>query len=207
MVDTCTPGAPQAEGPFGNPTCSDSADNDCDGTTDTADSGCLIQPANMSQWVGKWFSIKERDLNGITFSMPDAKFGKQKNSASKKGYLHIWNWAPDTRELHFDYYVFIENEGTWAAYSDTLEFFAGTDMRFFFRYHRADNSQVTAFNGIIEGSVKKGTLQGGTMKTFGGYYLNVSEDDTLYAAGKEAITGKIIDASKVPVPFNIIIPH
>jgi hypothetical protein len=42
-VDTCSPGAPQTEGPFGNATCSDSSDNDCDGSTDSADSGCIQQ--------------------------------------------------------------------------------------------------------------------------------------------------------------------
>ncbi|RJQ45872.1 MAG: hypothetical protein C4538_07800, partial [Nitrospiraceae bacterium] len=40
IVNTCTPGAPQTEGPFGNPTCSDSIDNDCDGTTDMNEVSC-----------------------------------------------------------------------------------------------------------------------------------------------------------------------
>ncbi|MBI4837929.1 MAG: hypothetical protein HY806_02055 [Nitrospirae bacterium] len=39
-VDTCTPGTPGTEGPFGNSTCSDAIDNDCDGLTDSADSNC-----------------------------------------------------------------------------------------------------------------------------------------------------------------------
>ncbi|MGD2062405.1 MAG: hypothetical protein PVF51_02350 [Nitrospirota bacterium] len=34
-VDSCTPGTPDTEGPFGDPTCSDGLDNDCDGETDT----------------------------------------------------------------------------------------------------------------------------------------------------------------------------
>ncbi len=215
MVDTCTPGAPQTEGPLGNPTCSDSADNDCDGSTDASDSGCLIQPADMSQWTGKWFSIKERGSQtagrsgqqGITFSVPDAKFGKEKNSGSGNGYMHIWNWDPGTRALHFDYYTFIEDKGTWDTYTDTLQFFAGTDMKFLFLYHRSHNNQVTAFNGEIEGKIKKGALQGATLKTFGGYYLDISDDETSYSAGNEAMTGKMIDASKVPVPFNVIIPR
>ncbi|MBI5195329.1 MAG: hypothetical protein HZA10_03290 [Nitrospirae bacterium] len=40
IVDTCTPSTPGTEGPYGNPTCSDTIDNDCDGTTDSADSNC-----------------------------------------------------------------------------------------------------------------------------------------------------------------------
>jgi beta propeller repeat protein len=39
-VDTCTAGQPQTEGPYGNQTCSDGKDNDCDGAIDTADTNC-----------------------------------------------------------------------------------------------------------------------------------------------------------------------
>jgi hypothetical protein len=40
LVDTCTPGTPQTEGPWGDVTCSDKLDNDCDGTSDSGDSDC-----------------------------------------------------------------------------------------------------------------------------------------------------------------------
>jgi len=40
IVDTCTPLPPGVEGPFGDPSCSDGFDNDCDDTTDAADLGC-----------------------------------------------------------------------------------------------------------------------------------------------------------------------
>jgi spore coat protein A len=36
-VDTCTPGTPGTEGPFGDATCNDNLDNDCDGLTDEAE--------------------------------------------------------------------------------------------------------------------------------------------------------------------------
>ncbi len=39
-VNTCSPGSPQNEGPFGDPTCSDTLDNDCDDLTDTDDPNC-----------------------------------------------------------------------------------------------------------------------------------------------------------------------
>ncbi len=39
-VNTCAPGTPQAEGPMGDPTCSDTSDNDCDGSVDGADTNC-----------------------------------------------------------------------------------------------------------------------------------------------------------------------
>ena len=43
QFDTCQPGSPAAEGPFGNASCSDGIDNDCDGTTDASDSDCVVQ--------------------------------------------------------------------------------------------------------------------------------------------------------------------
>ena len=39
-VVVCSPGSPSAEGPAGDPTCSDGIDNDCDGITDAAEPGC-----------------------------------------------------------------------------------------------------------------------------------------------------------------------
>ena len=45
MVNTCTAGTPQTEGPVGDPTCGDSLDNDCDGTTDAADASCAATPS------------------------------------------------------------------------------------------------------------------------------------------------------------------
>jgi len=41
--DTCTPGTPGVEGPFGDASCNDSLDNDCDGLTDANDPDCEEQ--------------------------------------------------------------------------------------------------------------------------------------------------------------------
>ena len=40
LQDDCSPLAPGTEGPFGDPTCSDTLDNDCDNDIDAADLGC-----------------------------------------------------------------------------------------------------------------------------------------------------------------------
>jgi len=40
LADTCLPLDPQTEGPYGNLTCEDTLDNDCDGTADAADTDC-----------------------------------------------------------------------------------------------------------------------------------------------------------------------
>jgi hypothetical protein len=49
-VDTCTPGAPGAEGPPGDATCNDGLDNDCDGLTDEQDSDCQDVPQACSDY-------------------------------------------------------------------------------------------------------------------------------------------------------------
>jgi len=41
-VDTCTPLPAGTEGPFTSSTCTDTIDNDCDGSTDAADPGCEV---------------------------------------------------------------------------------------------------------------------------------------------------------------------
>ncbi len=52
-VDTCDPFAGAApEGPFGDPTCGDTLDNDCDGLTDAGDPEC-DQPADCSIYTNK----------------------------------------------------------------------------------------------------------------------------------------------------------
>jgi hypothetical protein len=40
QVDSCQPGQAGLEGPFGDATCADGIDNDCDGATDAADPNC-----------------------------------------------------------------------------------------------------------------------------------------------------------------------
>ena len=59
QVDTCTPGAPQAEGPFGEPSCNDGVDNDCDGLTDGEDPDCAEPPEICDNGV-------DDNLNGLT---------------------------------------------------------------------------------------------------------------------------------------------
>ena len=59
--DTCNPFAGAiTEGPFNDPTCSDTEDNDCDGFTDTDDNDCMILPeTNCSDGI-------DNDNDGLT---------------------------------------------------------------------------------------------------------------------------------------------
>jgi hypothetical protein len=44
LVDTCAPLQAGLEGPFGDATCADNIDNDCDTLVDAADPGCTVPP-------------------------------------------------------------------------------------------------------------------------------------------------------------------
>jgi len=59
QIDNCTPGDPQAEGPFNDVSCSDGIDNDCDGLTDSADLDC----AEPQEICDNGF---DDNLNGLT---------------------------------------------------------------------------------------------------------------------------------------------
>jgi hypothetical protein len=58
-VDTCTPGPAGVEGPFGNASCNDGLDNDCDGLTDDNDPDC--QQAQDCSTI-----TKKRDCDNTT---------------------------------------------------------------------------------------------------------------------------------------------
>jgi hypothetical protein len=204
MVNSCTPGAPQTEGPFGNATCSDGLDNDCDGSTDAADINCgsMSQLPDMSQWAGEWFVLTKTTKQTV-FSESDSRFITEKNVS--KGYMYIWKWNSDDQELLFDYYQFDEEKDEWNIETNALYFIAGTDKEFSFRYNKNYENSMTVFTGIVKGNVKNGNLKGATFKTSGGFYAEVDNDNAIFSAGEQIVTGQIIKASKVPVWTNVLI--
>jgi hypothetical protein len=204
IFDSCTPGSPQTEGLIGSAACKDGLDNDCDGLTDNEDSNCnsVVQPPDMSQWVGQWFKVKTK-IKGNTFNENNSTFSEDKGS--ENGYIYIWEWNQDTQELQFDYYV--NNNGQWYSDSAALHFFAGTDTTFMFWYDKVDDKSETAFNGMIEGKMKGGILKSAIFKTLGGFYTEIRDNNNTYSNGTQTINGNLIEESKVPVPLNVLLPH
>ncbi|MBI4848420.1 MAG: Ig-like domain-containing protein, partial [Nitrospirae bacterium] len=71
IVDTCTPGAPQTEGPYNSPTCSDTIDNNCNGLTDTADSSCAVPACIDADGDGYGTNGSPLCANGTTLDCND----------------------------------------------------------------------------------------------------------------------------------------
>ena len=69
LVDSCTPGLPNLEGPPDDPTCSDNLDNDCDGVTDYFDSDCL---ASCTDGDGDGFAVEGGDCGAVDCNDNDA---------------------------------------------------------------------------------------------------------------------------------------
>jgi hypothetical protein len=161
------------------------------------------QAPDMSQWVGKWFSLKGT-TKGIAFSEPDSKFSSDTGGGTV--YMEIWNWDANTGEFQFDTYQ-KNTDGTWKTKTNSFHFFAGTAVKFLLWYEESNDNAETAFTAVISSTQKNGILTGATFKSLGGLYTDVSSDSTQYSAGVQMVNGNVIVASKVPVPPDVIRQH
>jgi hypothetical protein len=215
-IENCIPGNPQLEGqvliastsrtiaPFGSLTCSDQIDNDCDGAIDTEDADCFDPKLpDLSQWVRKWFKLSA-NMQGCRFNLPDSTVSSDQFRGT--GYMYFWRWSQDTGELNFDYYESTD-QGTWDINTGKLDYFAGTDARFFFLYQGEGAHAVWSFTGEMTGKIKNGILYDGRIKTFGGYHIQVRDNKNTYSANEMKITGKLISDYEVPVPHGVRLTH
>jgi len=156
-------------------------------------------PPDMSQWVGKWFSVKTTQ-KGTGFDTSVSKF--YKDSGSESAYMNIWNWDPIKQEFQFDFCQFDKDDGQWSIENLKFDFLAGTNVKFLWLYDGRDKdggNEGTVFTALMEGKEKNGMLQSANIKTLGGAFVDIYDDDTKVSAGTFTITGKMIASSKVPV--------
>jgi|GEM_PF-3294600 len=159
-------------------------------------------PADMSQWIGKWFSIKIKQ-NGTTFNNTNLKFFK--DSGGGRAYLKIWNWDANNQKFQFD--VCHRDNEKWVVDADQNFFFlAGTDVKFLLWFESSDEGRpVTAFTALMQGKDNNiGILQTATIKTLGGFYTDSGNESS---AGAFAFTGKMVHLSEVPASCTTLIQH
>jgi hypothetical protein len=149
---------------------------------------------DMTAWVGKWFSY-QITTKGVAFTGSNFVKGSQK----QKGYFKVTSWDPDQEMFQLDVY-FLDDVG-WHATTETLYFYAGTDLNFVF----AAATSTTSFLGIVTGKEKNGVLSSATVNSLGGYVLEA--DERGFSAGSLTLKGKMVDESKVPQEvIDMIIP-
>jgi hypothetical protein len=161
-------------------------------------------PPDLNNWVGKWFKTTG-NMAGKTFNAWNSTFSTDKEKSI--GYMNIWSWNSGTGELRFDYYEYLTDTGIWDSRSDSLHYFAGTDLRFLFWHESSDDNAMLAITGEMTAKGKIREFNTATMKTLGGLYTEKDSNNTWYSAGKQTITGTTIDEAKVPVPLNARIQH
>ena len=149
---------------------------------------------DMSKWVGKWFSytatVKGIEFDGASFT---------KGGSKESGYFKIWDW--DGENFQIDTYYL--DDGNWNSDARTLEFLAGNDLKFFFLLqNEADGFSVVA---MVDGKEKKGVLSSATITTYGGLVVDGDANDSDFGIGSVSLTAKMIDASKVRVPAEVIV--
>ena len=149
---------------------------------------------DMSKWVGKWFSYTVT-MKGIEFDGTSFTKGGNKES----GYFKIWDW--DGEKFHIDTYYF--DEGEWDSDARTLEFLAGNDLKFFFLLQ--NEADEFAFVALVDGKQKNGVLSSATITTYGGLIVDGDDDDNDFGIGAISLTAKLINASKLKVPPDVIL--
>jgi subtilase family serine protease len=89
-VNTCSPGIPQTEGPYGNPTCSDGKDNDCDAKTDVSDPDCtLVDPPDLI--IYSMTAAPSTSAAGLTISITDTTKNQGTGSAGASTTKLYWS--------------------------------------------------------------------------------------------------------------------
>jgi len=159
---------------------------------------------DMTLWVGKWFKITEKNT-GYSFG----NSGFRTDSGSYVGYLKLWNWDPNNKVLQGDRYEQDANSGQWFSEPLTLHYIAGSNLDFLCSFQVTDNTANTSsgLTGRVRGRKVSGALGTATLKTLGGYYIEISNgsNSTEYYVGGLKITGNLISDSKVPVTAEVIL--
>lgn len=156
---------------------------------------------DFSMWNGKWFILKVK-YKGYRFEVPPLTLSP--NREVKHAYLHLGTW--DRGTLIFpatDTFVRVFDDSSgWIDVPLTVNVHGGLEWDFLCWISEQNSPDISyAFTLRARGKEdprNPGQLKTANLKSLGGCYWEQS--GSKFYAGAMSLTGKMIDASQVPVP-------
>ena len=172
---------------------------------------------DMTNWVGKWFKVVEKDTGYYARNSTLAI-----DRSSVVAYLKIWDWDSSQKIFHVDRYEYDTARSQWFSEPMDLNYISGSQQAFLCRYQVTDNAtqNMMGFTVLIrQGGVPQVGVPGvlgfpqagarrGSLRTLGGYYIASGEDtagSSVNYVGGLSIRGTEVPISKVPVPSSIVL--
>ncbi len=173
---------------------------------------------DFSSWVGQWLKMTIR-YEGYAFGTSSESENGEASGSEKPPemakdhqqiavYLKITGWDPQQNVLQAEIYQYDEKSNQWSSDPLTLHFAGGTATDFLC-WSQEEGGFTFGFAARVQGRARQGTLQSGSLKTLGGYYLELSAGSSGSVgapgssgqmAGGLSLSGSLVPESKVPVP-------
>jgi hypothetical protein len=159
----------------------------------------IANAADMSQWIGKWFSYTV-SIKGIAIESDGSRI--KKGSSKESGYFKISGC--DGGNCQIDSYWL--DSGIWKSDTQPIQIIAGNELNFLFVLRKgtfeSDESFIIA--ALMQGREKNGIISSATITTYGGIIVDTDDEDSDTGVGAVSLTGKMIAESKVKVPSNVV---
>ncbi len=156
---------------------------------------------DMTNWVGKWFKVTERDTG---YSVKNSALAM--DSSSVVAYLKIWDWDPSQNIFHVDRYEFDAATNQWFSEPMDLNYISGSQQAFLCQYQVTNNATQNMIGFTV--LIQEVRANRSTLRTLGGYYVASGEDtagSSVNYVGGLTITGSEVPISSVPVPSSSIL--
>jgi len=176
---------------------------------------------DLSNWVGQWLKMtityEGYAFGTSTGSETDETSGSSADQSPQMGkdhqqiavYLKITGWDAQQSVLQTELYQYDEKSSQWSSDPLVLHFAGGTATDFLC-WSQEEGGFTFGFAARVQAKVKQGIFQSGSLKTLGGYYLEMNagsapgSSETPGSSGQTAggisLSGSLVPESKVPVP-------
>jgi hypothetical protein len=156
---------------------------------------------DMTNWVGKWFKITERNTG---YYIRNSALAIDRSSVV--AYLKIWDWDSSQKIFHVDRYEYDAATSQWFSEPIDLNYVSGSQQAFLCWYQTTDNATQNMIGFTVLFQELGANWR--TLKTLGGYYVASGEDSagsSVNYIGGLTINGSEVSISIVPVPSSLIL--